>query len=130
MFVASTAGLPTSRQFSVEERKLIALHPVMADVICEPASNGGGASWEWFNWDIVELETNILQYSVVDSARVPTSHPKPFTGIDQDWNTWWRDFTLDMRQICGMSEWCSISYCPYCIEGQGRTVWTCGSGGD
>ena len=97
MFVVPTPGLPTGCQFSVEERNLIALHPAIADVIREPASIGGGASWESFNWDIVELETNVLRYPVTGSAHVPTSRPKPFTGIDQDCNTWWRDFTLDMR---------------------------------
>ena len=38
-------------QFSVEKRKLIALHPAIADVIREPASIGGGADGESFNWE-------------------------------------------------------------------------------
>ena len=92
-------GLPTGHQFSVEERRLNELNPVRADVIREPVSIGGGVGWKSFNRDIVELETKVLYYLVVGSGRVPTTHPKPFTGIDQDWNTWWKDFTLDIRAI-------------------------------
>ena len=63
-------------RFSVEERNLIALNPAIADVIREPAWIGGGAGWESFNQDIVELETNVLRYPVTGSACVPTSRPR------------------------------------------------------
>ena len=58
-------GLPTGHQLSLEERKLIVLHPAIADIIREPTLIRDGASWESFNWVIVELETNVFLYSVL-----------------------------------------------------------------